>query len=264
MSPAPRATTLKGARAITIPGDRTGVILCHGYTGTPQSLGAWPERLSKAGFAVECPLLPGHGTVWRDMAKTRWSDWYDAVDAAFVDLQSRCDEVFVMGLSMGGTLALRLAEVHGAEVAGLVLVNPSLTTTRRAAKLAPLLKHLVASTKGPGNDVAKPGVVELAYDRHPLRAFDSLRAFWAIVRGDLHRIDQPLLVFRSANDHVVEPISSKMLLARVSSTDVTEVVLKDSFHVATLDYDAPRIFAASIDFVHRLSRTSSGRGTDAQ
>lgn len=264
MPPAPRATTLDGARAITFPGDRTGVLLCHGYTGTPQSLGAWATTLAKAGFAVECPLLPGHGTHWRDMAKTRWTDWYDAVDAAFVDLQPRCDQVFVMGLSMGGTLALRLAQVHGPEVAGLVLVNPSLTTTRRAARLAPLLKHVVASTKGPGNDVAKPGVVELAYDRHPLRAFDSLRAFWRIVRGDLRRVDQPLLVFRSANDHVVEPISSKLLLAGVSSSDVTEVVLTDSFHVATLDYDAARIFSASVDFVRRLTRTSPGRGVDAQ
>jgi carboxylesterase len=264
MSPAPGARTLTGARSIAIPGGRTGVILCHGYTGTPQSLGRWPQVLAQAGFAVECPLLPGHGTLWRDMAITRWTDWYDAVDAAFVDLQSRCDEVFVMGLSMGGTLALRLAQVHGAEVAGLVLVNPSLTTTRRAARFAPVLKYVVASTKGPGNDIAKPGITELAYDRHPLRAFDSLRALWRIVRGDLHRIDQPLLVFRSANDHVVEPISSELLLAGVSSTDRTEVVLKDSFHVATLDYDAPRIFAGSIDFVHRLSRTSPGKAADAQ
>ena len=263
MPPAPRATRLPGAVAITHPGGAIGVVLCHGYTGTPQSLGAWPQALADAGFAVQCPLLPGHGTQWQDMARTRWTDWYDAVDAAFADLSARCDEVYVMGLSMGGTLALRLAQMHGAAVAGIVLVNPSLTTTRRAAKLAPVLKLLIPSTKGPGNDVAKKGVLELAYDRHPLRAFDSLRAFWRIVRSDLGRIDQPLLVFRSANDHVVEPISTKILLEGVSSRDVTEVVLKDSFHVATLDHDAARIFRGSVDFVRGHTRTAPGKGVDA-
>ena len=256
--------TLDGAVAVTHPGGRTGVLLCHGYTGTPQSLGDWPRVLAAAGFSVECPLLPGHGSHWRDMAPTRWTDWYGAVDVAFADLRSRCDQVFVMGLSMGGTLALRIAEQHGADVAGLVLVNPSLATTRFAARFAPLLKHFVASTPGPGNDIALPGIAELAYDRHPLRAFDSLRAFWRVVRADLGRIDQPMLVFRSANDHVVEPISTELLLAGVASSDVTEVVLARSFHVATLDHDAPRIFAESVEFVRQHGRTLTGKGADAQ
>jgi carboxylesterase len=269
MSPAPRTVNLEGAFAIASPGGRTGVLLCHGYTGTPQSLGAWPATLAAAGFSVECPLLPGHGLRWQDMAKTRWTDWYGAVDAAFTDLRGRCDEVFVMGLSMGGTLALRLAQVHGDEVAGVVLVNPSLTTLRRAARLAPLLKLLVASTLGPGNDIALPGIVELAYARHPLRAFDSLRALWRVVRADLGRVTQPLLVFRSANDHVVEPVSTKLLLAGIASTDVTEIVLTDSYHVSTLDHDAPRIFADSVEFVRRHSgvragSTRPGEAADAQ
>ncbi|MCU1675495.1 MAG: putative esterase/lipase [Frankiales bacterium] len=264
MPPAPRTKQLDGAVAVTYPGGPVGVVLCHGYTGTPQSLGDWPAALAAAGFAVECPLLPGHGLNWRAMSGTRWTHWYGAVDAAFTDLQSRCDEVFVMGLSMGGTLALRLAEEHGADVAGIVLVNPSLTTTRRAARFAPLLKLLVASTKGPGNDIAKSDTIELAYERHPLRAFDSLRALWRVVRNDLPRVTQPLLVFRSANDHVVEPVSTELLLAGVASTDVTEIVLQDSYHVATLDHDASRIFAGSVEFVRRHSRTAMGMGVDAQ
>ncbi len=275
MSPAPRAANLDGAVALAYPGGRTGVLLCHGYTGTPQSLGVWPASLAEAGFSVQCPLLPGHGLQWQDMAGTRWTDWYGAVDAAFTDLRGRCDEVFVMGLSMGGTLALRLAQQHGTQVAGLVLVNPSLTTTRRSARFAPLLKLLIPSTPGPGNDVALPGVVELAYARHPLRAFDSLRAFWRVVRRDLPRVTQPMLVFRSADDHVVEPVSTELLLAGVASADVREVVLRDSYHVATLDHDAPRICAESIDFVRTHSRvpssgsgdrdrTHSGEGVDAQ
>lgn len=266
MPRAPRPRTLAGATAVSRPGGRIGVVLCHGYTGTPQSLGEWPDVLADAGFAVECPLLPGHGVDWRAMAPTRWTDWYGAVDRAFRDLQTRCDDVFVMGLSMGGTLALRLAEEHGDAVRGIVVVNPSLTTTKRVAALAPALKYVVRSTKGPGNDVAKPGVVELAYDRHPLHAFDSLRSLWAVTRAGLGGITQPLLVFRSANDHVVEAVSTSILLERVASREATEVVLDDSFHVATLDHDAARIFAGSVDFVrrHASAATAGMEVSDAQ
>jgi carboxylesterase len=264
MPPAARARVLEGAAAIAYAGGRTGVLLCHGYTGTPQSLGRWPEALAEAGFSVECPLLPGHGSHWSQMARTRWTDWYAAVDAAFRDLGGRCDQVFVMGLSMGGTLALRLAEEHGDAVAGLVLVNPSLTTTRRSASLAPALKYVLRSTKGPGNDIAKAGILELAYDRHPLRAFDSLRALWRVVRADLGRVRRPVLVYRSANDHVVEPVSTRLLLAGIASTDRTEVVLDDSYHVATLDHDAARIFSGSIEFVRAHSRQETSEAIDAQ
>src|SRR4051812_46934632 len=159
MSPAPRTRRLDGADAISYPGGRTGVLLCHGYTSTPQSLGDWATALAAEGFSVEVPLLPGHGLDWRALAGTTWTDWYAAVETAFADLSQRCDEVFVMGLSMGATLGLRLAEQRGKEVAGLVLVNPSLLTSRKLAALAPILKYAVRSSPGLAGDIAKPGSV---------------------------------------------------------------------------------------------------------
>ena len=231
----------------------TGVLVCHGFTGSPHSMRPWARYLAEQGWSVSLPLLPGHGTDWRDANRTSWRDWYGAVDTAFASLRERCAKVFVCGLSMGGGLALRLAEEHGAAVAGVVVVNPSVIMKRWDTKLLPVLKHVVPSVKAIGNDIAKPGVVEGAYDRTPVRAAASLRAFHAVVRGDLHRVTQPLLLFRSARAHVVEPINSAIVLSSVKSADMTEVVLPDSFHVATLDHDAPRIFEGSADFIHRLS-----------
>jgi carboxylesterase len=101
-------------------------------------------------------------------------------------------------------------------------------------------------------------VTELAYDRTPLKAAYSLSKLWVITRQDLAKVTQPVLVFRSAEDHVVEPDSSALLLEKVSSTDVSEVVLEDSYHVATLDNDAPRIVAGSLDFVRRLAPSVAG------
>jgi carboxylesterase len=230
-----------------------GVLVCHGFTGSPHSVRPWARHLAQRGWSVSLPLLPGHGTDWRDCNRTTWLDWYAAAEVAFQRLRERCERVFVCGLSMGGTLALRLAEVHGADVAGIVVVNPAVVMLRWDTKLLPVLAHLVPSVAAIGDDIAKPGVREGAYERTPVRAAASLRRFQKVVRGDLGKVTQPLLLLRSARDHVVEPVNSAMVLSGVASSDKREVVLADSYHVATLDHDAPVIFAATVEFIERLS-----------
>lgn len=243
---------LEGAEPYHHDGGEIGVLLCHGFTGSPQSLRPWAERLAEAGHTVTLPLLPGHGRTWKHMRLTRWEDWYAELDKAFESLRERCGTVFVMGLSMGGTLALRIAEQHGTAVAGVVVVNPSLSSEDRRLTFVPVLRHLVASVPGIGSDI-KSGGTEVAYDRVPLDALHSLRQLWAVTVADLPKVTQPVLLYRSSTDHVVPASSSTLLLSRVSSTDVEEHVLTDSFHVATLDNDAPTIFSGSLDFIRRLA-----------
>lgn len=244
---------LPGAEPYAHDGSDIGVLLCHGFTGTPQSLRPWARRLAAAGLSVRLPLLPGHGTSWQELNRTGWDDWYSCVSAALEELSARCRTVVVGGLSMGGALAARLAAERGPQVSGLVLVNPSVRADHRRLQALPLLKHLVASTPGIGSDIAKPGSVELAYDRLPLKALHSLARSWAMTVRELPRITQPLLLLHSRVDHVVQPRSSALILSRVSSKDVTEVVLENSFHVATLDHEADIIETSSIDFVHRVT-----------
>lgn len=232
--------------------DDIGVLLCHGFTSTPQSMRPWGEHLAAEGLTVRCPRLPGHGTDWREMNRTRWTDWYGCVVHELDALAARCATVLVGGLSMGGALALRLAQERAALVAGLVLVNPSVTTLRRDLALLPLLSRVVASVPPVGNDIAKPGATELAYPRTPLRAANSLRELWRVVRADLPRVTQPVQVYRSAVDHVVEPVNSRIVLDSIASTDTTDVVLPNSFHVATLDNDAQTIFTGSVAFARRV------------
>jgi carboxylesterase len=226
-----------------------GVLVCHGFTGSPASMMPWARHLVAQDWTVRLPLLPGHGTHWKDANRTGWQDWYATVEQAFTELKGRCARVFVCGLSAGGTLALRLAEVHGADVAGLVLVNPAVTMLRWDAKLLPVLGRILPSVPAIGNDINKPGQDEGAYDRTPVRAAASLRVFQKLVSADLARVSAPVLVYRSANDHVVEAVNTELVLAGIGSTDKREVVLADSFHVATLDHDAPQIFAGSVEFI---------------
>jgi carboxylesterase len=251
-------TVLPGAEPIDLPGGRVGVLLSHGFTGTTQSMRPWAEHLSAAGITVSAPRLPGHGTRWQDMNKTRWSDWYGEVERAFDDLRSRCDTVFAMGLSMGGTLVLRLAEERADQVAGIVIVNASLASERKDVKLAPLLSKVIPSFPGVGSDIKKEGVTELAYAKVPLKAFASLQSAWPVVVRDLHRITCPILAYRSRVDHVVEAISGRVLVEGCAGGTIEERVLENSYHVATLDNDAPEIFAGSLEFVRAHAPAAAG------
>jgi carboxylesterase len=240
------APTTKDGRCV-------GVLLCHGFTGSPAAMVPWGRALAEQGYGVAVPRLPGHGTTWQELNRTGWGDWHAEVDRSFRELQELCDRVVVGGLSMGGALALELAAEHGPAVSGLVLVNPAVHTNRKDVLALPLLKHVVPSFPGITDDIKKPGVVEHGYDRTPLRAAHAMISAWKDVRAALPQVTQPLLLFRSAEDHLVDPSSARIILGSVSSRDVTERVLTDSYHVATLDNDAPTIFEESAAFIGRVT-----------
>ncbi len=248
---------LPGAEPFHHEGGPVGVLLCHGFTGSPQSLRPWAHRLAEAGYSVSLPLLPGHGTTWQDMNRSRWPEWYATVDVALSQLRGRCETVVVAGLSMGGALALRLAEQRGADVAGLVLVNPAVRIEDPRLRVLPLLRFLLPSLPAIGGDIKKPGVTELAYERTPLQALHSMVAMYADIAEALPSVRQPVLLFRSPEDHVVPGTSSQLILDTVSSVDVTEVLCEDSYHVATLDNDAERIFEGSLAFIDRLAKPAT-------
>jgi carboxylesterase len=255
---------MPGAEPFAFPGGegpagRTGVLLVHGFTGTPMSMRPWGEHLAAEGFAVRCPLLPGHGTRWQDCNASTHEQWTTTVGEAFDALLAECDRVFIAGLSMGGTLAVRLAETRPDDVAGLMLVNPALLTQRLDAKLLPLLARITPSWAPIASDIKKPGITELAYPKLPTRAMMQLRGLWAATRADLARVTTPVIVYRSREDHVVEAVSTEVLLAGIASTDATEVVLEDSYHVATLDNDAPTIFAGSASWIRERTPAAEPR-----
>ncbi|CAM5476127.1 alpha/beta hydrolase [Streptomyces purpurascens] len=244
---------LSGAEPFRHEGGEVAVLLCHGFTGSPQSLRPWAEHLAERGLTVSLPLLPGHGTRWEDLRITGWQDWYAEVDRELRLLCERREQVFVAGLSMGGALALRLAAKHGDAVSGVVVVNPANKVHGLAAHALPVVRHFVRSTKGIASDIAKPDSRELGYDRVPLHAAHSLRQFFQTADRELPQVTQPVLLLRSPQDHVVPPADSARILSRISSTDVKEVVLEQSYHVATLDHDADRIFEESVEFIGRLA-----------
>lgn len=229
------------------------LLLCHGFTGTPQSLRPWGEHQAERGWEVSIPLLPGHATTWQDLAATDRTAWTDALASEARELIARHGRIAVGGLSMGGALALALAEDPGLApgIAALVLVNPALALPRVQRLAVPVLQRVVASVGAIGADT-RNGAVEEAYDRTPVRGVEQLRRLQRDVRRRLPDVRCPVLVATSAEDHVVDPRCSDLVAARVRGP-VERLALPDSFHVATLDHDAPRLFEAASAFLDRVA-----------
>lgn len=229
-----------------------GVLLLHGFGGSPSNVRAWGEALADAGAAVSIPRLPGHGTRWRDLNQTGWQDWYEAAQAAMAKLRTDHDQVFVMGISLGATLALRLAERQPADVAGVVAVNPVLTAvagTPRRLGLALLLRR---SGRAVTNDVKRPGTADVGYERIPLRAARSLADLGSAVRADLGVITGPVLLGTSTTDHVVPAADGDAVWSGLTSAERRRTQFADSYHLVPMDNDAGQLFSASISFIQDL------------
>ncbi len=241
------------AKTLRVGEGAVGVLLCHGFTGSVMSVAPWAHAIAKrCDVRVVAPRLSGHGTSWQDLATTGWSDWYSDVEAAWDELSANCNTIFVGGLSMGGGLALKLAQDHA--VAGVMLVNPALASRNRLLPLSGLLRHVVASQPGIASDIRKEGVEELGYDRVSVAAAWSMTKLWKEVRSQLDQVSAPVIAFRSDVDHVVDDSSQEALMAALPSTEV--VPLHDSYHVATLDNDAELIFERSAQFIRQHSSTT--------
>jgi carboxylesterase len=127
---------IENSQSFLFAGGKVGVLMIHGFTGSPATVEPWARGLAADGYTVSVPRLAGHGTRWEDLNETRWQDWYQSVEAAFLELRERCDRIFVAGFSVGGALALKLAQIRGSEIEGVLLLNPS--DLRRTEDLSPL------------------------------------------------------------------------------------------------------------------------------
>jgi carboxylesterase len=237
---------IPGAEPFRYDAGPVGALLIHGFTGCPASMRPMGEWLSQHGISTVGPRLPGHGTSWEDLERTTWRDWEAEAEAALAELAGRCSSLVVVGLSMGGCMALHMGAKHGGSLKGVVCVNPDIRRPELA--LAGFIRLFTRSTKGVGNDIKKPGQDEIVYQRVPLKAAAELGRFYRATQKELPSMSLPLLVFSSAEDHVVKPASSRFVIEHAGSAHKELVPLTNSYHVATLDYDAELIFERTLRF----------------
>lgn len=240
---------IPNSESIYLPGGKTGVLILHGFTGSPASVLPWAHGVHEAGFTVSVPLIQGHGTSWQELNRSQWQDWYHSVEVAFHTLKAECERVFLAGFSVGGALALKFAQERGSEIEGLLLLNPSIFDERKLFKTLPVLKYLVPSLRGGVSDIARANPPVHGYSRIPLKALDSVRKLWREVEIDLDLVQVPLLIGYSINDHVVNPSCSHTIIDNVSSPSIREIIFERSFHNVSLDFEVEDLIAESIEYI---------------
>ena len=230
-------------------GGPRGVVLLHGFTGTTSSLLDLAKLCVAAGYSVSVPRLPGHGTSVDDMMTTEWTHWSAAAVGAYDQLAATCDRVAVIGLSVGGGLAVHVG-ARRPDVCAFVFINPYLKHPGPEwDELAQsLLDEGVLTYDSVGSDVKKTGVVETSYDRTPIApALSWLKAVVG-VNDEISAITAPSLLFTSTVDHVVTVDNGDELVNK-SSGPVERVWLEDSYHVATMDNDQQLVESRTMAFL---------------
>jgi carboxylesterase len=256
----PGTEVLEDGKPFFFDGDhRIGCLLIHGFTGTTSSMKPMGESLAAKGVTVLGPRLPGHGTDVQDMARWSYTDWTSTVETALEELGSLCAKVFVAGLSMGGTLTLYLGENYQDRVSGIIPISAAVSrlapsfAENQALKIVSILKHVLKTFPGPGNDLKDPSVTEVAYEKLSTEALHEFVKLADRVKADLGEITIPVRIFHSREDHVIPTENAVYVFDNVSSSDKELTWLDNSYHVATLDYDKELIFSESYDFMTRIS-----------
>jgi carboxylesterase len=231
----------------TYQGNKTGFLLVHGFTATTTEIRPLAERLHALEYTVKAPLLPSHGTHPDELNKTKWQDWYGEVKQAYLELVEVCDQVWLGGESMGALLSLRVA-AEFPDVAGLMLFSPAMVV--RNLKWAYLLqffqKHLDKSQKE--DDLAWKG-----YNVYPLKGAVQLRKLQKIVRRDLSKVTQPVMVVVSEADETVDLSTGQLIIDSVSSTHKRLLVMKESPHTMLLGAENEKIIDEAIAFFKSVS-----------
>jgi carboxylesterase len=239
------------ARPFRILRGPTSCLLLHGLTGTPYEMRGLGEALAGVGVTVACPLLPGHGTSPRDLATTTWHDWEKAALEAWDDLAASHAPPFLCGLSMGASLAIRIATRRPAP--GLVALSPAVKLRTRTGPLLPLLARLIPfrpKTSDIKDPVAKAS--HPSYRMQSLAAAASLVDLIASLPEEFPRITAPLLVIAAKEDHAVDPRGAERLYREASSKDKRLVLLGDSYHVITVDREQETVRREVVEFVRRV------------
>ncbi|RYY71892.1 MAG: alpha/beta fold hydrolase [Comamonadaceae bacterium] len=280
----PSTTVRPEAAPLSHDGGSVGFLLSHGFTGSPASMRPWGEHLAAQGHTVRVPLLPGHGTSWQDMNRTRWQDWYASVEAGADRLLPRVDRLVVGGLSMGAVLSLALAQRRPQQVAGVCALSTIFRYdgwsmpfyTRTGTFLLPLFKALGIGRNRCFMEQPPYGIKDETLRRRivaQMQSGDSAAAglpgnpWWSVIEmqrlsshvlAHLGDVRAPCLVVHAREDDVSTPSNAEDIVRGVTHAPVELVMLDNSYHMITIDRDRRTVIARTADFVQRIAQGDFG------
>lgn len=248
---------LTDPQAFTLGEGADAVLLVHGFASTPAEMRPLAAPLAQSGLAVHGLLLPGHGESPEALETTPWTAWYEAVAAKVDALAHTHERVYGVGFSTGGALLLRVAALEPTRLRALVCLSAPVMLTG-FGKLFPVIEKLGITRKlrfwpKPLRDIRDAAARRAypSYRKLPLRAVGTLRDLLADVRGRLGDVHAPLLVVQSRRDHTVAHKNARLILEGVSSPVRESLILRESFHVITVDREREQVARSVVDFLDR-------------
>lgn len=248
--------TIKGAEEYLLRGGTKGVLLIHGFTGSPAELRPLGDYLNKQGYTVLGVLLPGHGTVPEDLNNTAWEDWYAKVTEGFKRLQQTSSSIYVVGMSMGGLLAMKAAAEL--PVAKAVFMSTPIFLYDRRAKLLWFAKYFLnVIRKGKRNyDIAEQ--YNISYNVMPIKGIvEVCDLIKHCVHDVVHKITVPCLIMQSKVEHTVRPKSANYIYDNLQSEWKKISWFERSGHIITLDRERARVHQEIDEFL----RSKENEGT---
>ncbi len=248
---------IPGAEPFLFPGGRTGCLLVHGLTGTPMEMRGLGEHLARRGCTVLCPRLPGHATRPEDLTRVRWRDWLAVVEDGFRMLSGCCDQVFILGLSLGGVLTLTAAAYL--PVSGIVTLSaPFALPHDWRLKFIRLFKYVMPRIpKTPANwfdpEAAR---THIEYPHHLTAAVAELKDLLEVMRDGLPAVRAPALLIHSRQDLDVPPENMQRIFDRLGSSDKQMLWVEHSSHNIVRDAERETVFQAAYEFIQRRLRSS--------
>lgn len=245
------------AQPYSFPGKGVGCLLVHGFTGSPSEIRPLGEYLAARGIAVEAPLLAGHGTSVSDLSRTSWQDWVDSTRTGLESLRRQpVDEIYLIGLSMGGLLCLYLASMESG-ISGTAALNSPIWLRDPRVFFTPLLRIVnsfnprwfAEVAKGPKGLRYKEAGERFAYDTVSPTAVAELLSFIRQVKKTLPDVTVPALVVQSCADETAVPCSAEYIYRSLGSPDKRLVWFSESSHILTLGKEAWQVFQAVEEFI---------------
>lgn len=272
-------------RSVFHEGGRTGFLLIHGLGGTPVELRYVAQGLARAGHTVLCCQLAGHCGTVDELRNSTWQEWYKSVEAAHDRLKQHCDTIIAGGLSMGGILAVHLAQNRPSEVHGLALYAPTIKLdgwsmpwySAALRLLRPKFIHwefdlpehepygikderlraFVVNSMLSG-DSSQAGVFST-----PLRCFANFNALVSVVKKKLGSVTAPALIMHPRDDDIAS-LDNALYLQRKLGGLVDVVVMDDSYHIITLDRQRHLVVERSLTFASALEKEAIRRAAVAR
>jgi len=230
-------------------GNKTGILLIHGFTGSPAELRPLGIFLRNLGYTVYAPLLAGHGTTPEDLKETTWQDWWESVLGGYERLESQeMEQIFVVGHSMGGLLSLYLATQRS--VAGVVSLCAPIWLKDWRATFVPVLRYLIPYHQRSKKEAHIESQL-VPYERTPLVSIEELKKLMKTVKALIPQVEVPTLVVQAKHDETISAKSANYIYEHLASKEKALSWYEHSSHMITVDKERERLFEEIEAFIQR-------------